>query len=208
MKRKEFKKNEAGFTLIEMVGVLAVIAILAALVAPKIFGVIADSKATRFAAEVSTYKGAVASWYKDIGTLASLAADGTADTAEPNFESDLTTNGGTTTTTGLWAKWNGPYIDSVKSIAIGTALTIETNPGIATLAANETQSWDLSDDGNGDMATSNQVVAIQVTGVSQTEFDKVDAIIDNGLTATSAANESQGKCKYSGTTMYIYLAHN
>ena len=211
MKKKEFMKNEAGFTLIEMVGVLAVIAILAALVAPKIFEVIVDSKATRFAGEVNTYKTAVTRWYKDMGTLAIYAADGTTlDTSEAKFETSLTTNGGTTTTTGAWAKWNGPYIDTVKNISIGTAMTISTNVGIATPAVGEGQSWDLNDDGTGDMATTNQVVSMIVTGITQSEFEKVDGIIDSGLDSTAANIIKRGKVKYNSATsiMYIYLAHN
>jgi general secretion pathway protein G len=203
-------KNEAGFTLIEMVGVLAVIAILAALVAPKIFEVIADSKATRMAAEARTYRDAVTKWYKDIGTLKSLVAAGTVTTPDTAFNTALTANGGTTATTGLWAKWHGPYIDGVKNIPIGTALTIETNAGVASVVAANATSWDLTDDGTADMATTNQVVAMKITGITQSEFDKVDAVIDSGFSTTSSANLSQGKVKYDSTNsiMYIYLAHN
>ncbi len=47
--------RQQGFTLIEMIGVLAVIAILAALVLPKVFDVMGESKVSALVAAVKTY---------------------------------------------------------------------------------------------------------------------------------------------------------
>ncbi|HCO58612.1 MAG TPA: hypothetical protein DIT58_00335, partial [Porticoccaceae bacterium] len=60
--------RSAGFTLIEMIGVLAIIAILAAAVAPRVFEVIADSRGTRMATEIRALETAVTRYYADVGT--------------------------------------------------------------------------------------------------------------------------------------------
>ncbi|MCZ6798929.1 MAG: prepilin-type N-terminal cleavage/methylation domain-containing protein, partial [Nitrospirae bacterium] len=65
-------KGECGFTLIEMIGVLAVIAILAALVLPKVFDVIAESRVNAIAASVKTYETSMAKYYGDLGSLLPL----------------------------------------------------------------------------------------------------------------------------------------
>lgn len=95
MQRKQ--RNEQGFTLIEMIGVLAIIAILAAIVAPKIFDAINDSKVNSLAEEIHTVKTAVANYYKDTGRFPNQYSDGSA--------SDLMAK-----PKGVKG-WNGPYLD-------------------------------------------------------------------------------------------------
>ncbi|MBI5815697.1 MAG: prepilin-type N-terminal cleavage/methylation domain-containing protein [Nitrospinae bacterium] len=203
-------RRRDGFTLIEMIGVLAVISILAAMVVPKIFDVIADSKATKTAAEVQVYQTAVTKWYKDIGSLQSLVAAGTVSTPDAAFQTALSTNGGTTTTTGLWAKWKGPYIDALSSASVGTSVNINTAAGTATVANNDATGWDLNSNGTAETTTSNQVVALVFGGVAASDFDRVESILDSGDSAlTTAQKQARGKVKSDGAgAMYIYLAHN
>ena len=204
MKHKRLSSNASGFTLIEIIGVLAVIAILVALVAPKIFQTIAESKTTRMAAEVNTYSIAVVNWYKDVGTLQSLTAAGVANGTDTTFHDELIAASATPLL--LWTRWQGPYIDSVANIAIGTALAVQTNAGAAGTAApgDNATSFDLNDDNANDMA-GQQVVAIVITGASATDFARLDAAIDSGLT-----NSNSGKIKLdSGNgNIYIWLASN
>ncbi len=205
---KSILRRKSGFTLIEMIGVIAIIGILAAVITPKIFKTIEDSKVTRFAGEVPTYASAVTSWYKDIGTIQSLNASGVATTPDTSFQIELIANQGTTATTGLWTNWDGPYIDTVANVSLGSVLTVETNAGTAGTAApaaTNSTAFDLDDDNANDMA-SKQVVAIKITGILDGEFGKVDGMLDKGLTA--ANNATSGKVKYdaAGDIMYIYLA--
>ncbi len=60
-------KGKRGFTLIEMVVVLAVVAILAAILVPTIEKNIQDAKIARAKNEVQVVGAAMASFYKDLG---------------------------------------------------------------------------------------------------------------------------------------------
>lgn len=59
--------QQKGFTLIEMVIVLAVVAILAAILTPTIVKNIEDSKKTKAAADVKVIGIAITTFYKDVG---------------------------------------------------------------------------------------------------------------------------------------------
>ncbi len=91
-----FFGRKSGFTLIEMIGVLSVIAVLAAFIAPKIFKTVDDSKVTRFVGTVPVYANAVTSWYKDIGTLMSLDASEAATTHDISFQDERISASGNT----------------------------------------------------------------------------------------------------------------
>ncbi|HXJ72477.1 MAG TPA: prepilin-type N-terminal cleavage/methylation domain-containing protein, partial [Candidatus Dormibacteraeota bacterium] len=68
-------KHTRGFTLIEMIGVLAVIAILAALLVPKIFEAINNARVNNAAVSYNTAKTALADHYAKFGTM--LSSNGT-----------------------------------------------------------------------------------------------------------------------------------
>src|ERR1041385_2568131 len=61
-----------GFTLIEMIGVLAVIAILAALLIPKVFSAINDARINGTCISTDTIKTATADHYGKYGKLNSV----------------------------------------------------------------------------------------------------------------------------------------
>jgi prepilin-type N-terminal cleavage/methylation domain-containing protein len=61
------RRNQAGFTLIEVVVVVAVIAILAAVLTPYITKYIDDSKIAKARNEAQVIGGALTNFYKDVG---------------------------------------------------------------------------------------------------------------------------------------------
>src|SRR5258708_2728872 len=66
-----------GFTLIEMIGVLAVIAILAAVLVPKVFEAINNSRINNASMSCDTVKTAIADHYAKAGSLAVDASGAT-----------------------------------------------------------------------------------------------------------------------------------
>src|SRR5207247_3987293 len=68
------KSARKGFTLIEMIGVLAVIAILASLLIPKIYEAINNARISNSALSYNTVKTALADHYAKYGSLTSSNA--------------------------------------------------------------------------------------------------------------------------------------
>jgi len=218
------RDNSRGFTLIEMIGVLAVVAVLAALVLPKVFDVIAESRVNALAASVKAYETAVMKYYGDIGSLLPLNAAGV-PTAETTGDSatvtslaarlTLSRSDALVTANGLWPKFRGPYLekfDSATPPAVGMAMyipaTTAVSYGTAVTATN--LGWDLKgDDGNSDITTDANVVYFQLTDISAEDFDRLDSIIDRDIGTTPATKQLRGRAKYDtdNDTLYLYLAH-
>jgi len=124
-----------GFTLIEMVVVLSVVAILAAILTPTIVKNIKDAKITRARNEVQVIGGALASFYKDLGSWpfipsslevlygpsGSTASTGSwqaTATSTDNFVNHLISNTAAYTACtfdGQERCWDGPYLGEIKA---------------------------------------------------------------------------------------------
>lgn len=90
---------QRGFTLIEVVVVVAVIALLAGLVVPSVLGVSDDAKSSKILATYDAVKKACAQHYAHTSTLASERSNSTA-TNRHQLSVQQTTTG-----------WKGPYLD-------------------------------------------------------------------------------------------------
>ncbi|MBK8801471.1 MAG: prepilin-type N-terminal cleavage/methylation domain-containing protein [Fibrobacteres bacterium] len=211
-----------GFTLIEMIGVLAIIAILVAAVAPRIFEAINDSKITSATSTIKTLESAVAKYYSDVGTLLPLNAAGAPANSNGNAAGVMTAyslpyvlNLGTApATTGSWPKFRGPYMPNlnVANPPIGNTMVIGANLAAAALnaAGAAPPNFSLNGGATGSLTNTNQVVWVTFTGVSEAEFNKFDIIMDAGIGATAAQRQTLGKVKWAaaaGGTMTVYIAH-
>jgi len=224
MKEKSDKADQ-GFTLIEMIGVLAVVAVLAAMILPKVFDVIASSKIDALAAAVKTYETAVTQYYVDIGSVLPLNASGIPQTQNNGnsatarslaarltlSSSDILVMG-----TNLWPKFNGPYLekfDTSSPPGLGTNMympaRVAVSYGMATTGNN--RGWDLKgDDGNSDLKSGANVVYFRLTGIGEDDFLELDRIIDTDIGSNDTEKELRGRAKWysgSGGTLYLYLAH-
>lgn len=70
-------RRRAGFSLVEMIGVLAIIAILAVVIVPKVFSTIASSRITTAVSSVNTIKTAVSEFAGKHGTIPLAAFNST-----------------------------------------------------------------------------------------------------------------------------------
>ncbi len=216
--------DSRGFTLIEMIGVLAVVAVLAAMILPKVFDVIAESRVTALAASVKAYETAVTKYYGDLGTLLPLNASGI-PTGESTGNSStarsmaarltLSRSDSLVTSNGLWPKFRGPYLEKFGTAtppALGTAMYIPARAAdnYDTTVSATNRSWDLKgDDGKSDIPTGANVVYYQLKGLSLEDFDRFDSIVDRDIGTTATTKQLRGRAKYdtSSNTLYLYLAH-
>ncbi|MCW5785225.1 MAG: prepilin-type N-terminal cleavage/methylation domain-containing protein [Nitrospirales bacterium] len=213
-----------GFTLVEMIGVLAIIAILIALLLPKIFTLIASSKASSLAAAVRTYETAVAKYYGDIGTIWPLNAAGTPAQENGGNSVTVTSLGARLTldasdplNTGAnqWSRFRGPYLEKFNTNTppgLGTTMYMPAQTAVAlgTATTGTNVGWDLKgDDGNSDLPTGARVAYLRVDGVSDTEFNEIDGVIDAGIGTSLTERQLRGRVKYNpgNDRLYIYLTH-
>src|SRR5947207_2239416 len=199
---QQCRKSNQAFSLIEMIGVLAVIAILAAMLIPKIFEAINNSRVNNAAVSYNSVKTALADHYAKWGSL--LSSNGVAFTTatlaiSTNLDKVLVAEGfmdkpfqvkiGTTNTT-VWV---------VDALAAGTAAT----PANA--------AYDLDGGGAVNDALGGVVVEAVITGVSENDAkDLNDRLDGESLGSAIGVDDTKGRVKYATgatTTVLIYVTH-
>lgn len=206
-----------------MIGVLAVIAILVALLLPKVFEIMAESKANSLVAAVKTYDAAIVNYYADIGSVLPLDAGGipalqtSGDSANPlSLPARLTLDKSDPLNTGAnsWGKFNGPYLAKFATNTppgLGTSITIRTNspPAYGTATTGSNRGYDFTNDGNSDIPSNANVVFIRLHDIEKNDFERVDAILDPGIGTTLEERRRRGRVKYNDTNkrLRIYLTH-
>lgn len=214
MKLNTEHNSRGAFTLVEMIGVLAIIGILASVLVPKVMDAVARSKVSGTALVYNTLRTASVDYYSKSNTFPVRNGTGTADTAVAagRFDADLLA---------------GAYIDKLVNVPIGTttttgALTTRTHvrtrtavsSGTVTVtAANSGNNFDLDDNpATADFTAGQVVVCLMIPGVSIKDAINLNGLIDNVSNAGTAADIS-GRCIYTaaaanGTvTVYLYIGH-
>ena len=206
-----YKKKASGFTLIEMIGVLAVIAILAALLIPKIFEAINNARINNATITVGTIKSAIADHYAKYGAL---NVDGTTTPATVLTLPDTT-----------FAKvlLKEGFIDKDFAVKIGDG--IPANNYVAIVAAQDNSAGPGATDArynlDGDTVTTpqndaqgSQVIHAVISDVAANDAWELSKRLDgDSLSAANAtAVDLNGRVKYAAvvggvTDVYIYLTH-
>jgi len=195
------RKSNQAFTLIEMIGVLAVIAILASMLIPKIFEAINNSKINNAAVSYNTVKTALADHYAKFGSL--LSSNGTVFAtgtyAATNYDKMLVAEG---------------FLDKTFQVKIGTTNThvqVVTTQASGATPCTTDSAYDLDGTGGND-ASGGVVVEAVITGVTENDARDLSLRLDGDALSTAAtgADDLLGRVKYalgSPTTVYIYVTH-
>ena len=180
--------------MIEMVGVLAVIAILAALLVPKIFAAINESRYNTCVAGVNSSKTAAMGYFGKHQVFPAASA---------TFAATLLDEG---------------YLERPLTTKIGTAMTVETTTIALCGGGGATAPYKLN--GTVDIAGS-EVVEVKIAGVNGVDAQELSRRIDGEtdaagtpLTVAVGTADTVGRVVFAApdattglTDVYVYLAH-
>jgi len=210
------KQKAAAFTLIEIIGVVAVIAILAAVLTPRVVSVIARGKVNAAAQSLGSLKSATTDYLTKNGSLPTR--DGTGSTngavATGRFDADLVTGGFTeklfacsigTQTFDSSALSGRVHIRSLAATSSGTVTAPTATVGGVNFDLDRSTS-------TADFTSGQMVVAAFIPGVAIADAIALNKVLD-GDDNTGTSADSTGRCMYSAAavdntvTLYVYIAH-
>jgi len=197
MKLQRSQRN-SGFTLIEMIGVLAIIALLAGMLVPRIVQAIKEARIQSTVVSLNTLKAAVAQYYAKNGTLADLDSD--------NADQTLVQEG---------------LLDKPFEVKVGSSASVLVAKG-NNLATGTPNRYNL--DGNSNTPAASQpyetknaanVVEVKLEGVSLEDARALSLAIDgsdSNLTPEISGgtySDTNGRVVYDNANkiVYIYIAH-
>lgn len=175
------KRNQAGFTLAEVLVTLAIIATMAAVLLPALNSQLSKGDAGRVASDLVTIRTGSQAFLSDVHRY-------------PGTITQLTTSVGTTDLlvqpipTVLAGKWKGPYVN--KGVVLNTSVGVISDAFTS-------------------VSTTNGInfLTISITGVALSDFQKIEDIIDEGVSAATASSTGQIRwlVASSGTLQYLAL---
>jgi len=219
--------RRSAFALVEMVGILALVALVVGFAAPRLFDAISESKIASTATSIKSLQSAVAKYDADMGTLFPLvgatgvpspsvgpAAVTTPDGYAGSLPDALVLSSSAppaNTGAGLWRKFRGPYIAdfTTSNPPIGTSMTLNAELCHPAILTARSANFSLASNSASIFSAGTQVVYATYAGVTAKEFEKLDAMLDDGLGASQANRQLWGKVKWNAATgdLLVYIAH-
>ncbi len=183
------QNNQDGFSLIELIGVIAIIAILGSLVAPRIFSSIEDAKVTSVVQDAQRLRTVALQFYKDTNKLPTHNPADANATAHQLLSNASNIKG-----------WKGPYIEE--------ELQSPFDSSTAYYVVSGTYPFDVDGDGTDDFKTASVLI---LNGVNAEQAKAISDAVDHDADKTgTAAWYDGGKVRTSnstatGATLYIML---
>ena len=188
-----------GFTLVEMIGVLAVIAVLAGLLVPRVFSAIGQSRINTAALGYNSLKSASLLYFGKYGRFGGAA--GLATNAVAAWDSTVLL------TEGFVEK---PFDTQLAS---ATAVNLVAASASVTVTATADGTYDLAGTTGNNTAIGTSVVEAVLTGVSADDAKELNDRIDGAaLGAALGSSDIKGLVKFNIATgatgpVHLYIAH-
>lgn len=174
----DYQTQKLGYTLVETVGVLAIIAILGSVTAPKLFASIEDAKVSDYIAQIYTLTSAVAQFKIDTGKWPRHEPSA----VQQNFHQLMTNSlNGEQPIPG----WNGPYLE----MEMANYISKGSYQNLFVVKDNDP---DWGCDINGDGTVDGQFIVYRSDGINDRVAIKISNVID-GDGRVTAGNGNWGK---------------
>ena len=195
---KTIRSNKrSGFTLVEMIGVLAVIAVLAALLVPRVFAAINESRINNAVSGVNSLKAAAMQYFGKYGCFGD--ANGGQISATTNDWDQVLLK------TGMLER---PF--ETRLGATTNTIRLVTGGTVSAAVSPTSDSFDLSGSGSVDTSSAKAVVIAVIQGIAADDAAQIDQRID-GKTMSYPVDTtySKGRVKWDGATetLKVYIAH-
>ena len=213
--------RQSGFSLVEMIGVLAIIAILAVVIVPKVFSTIASSRITNAAGSVTSLKSTVTEFAGKYGTVPTTVAASrlddlflTAGMLESRFVVKIGTQPANPPIAGaVWTLANGAWTAAGGASQATQSRVISLVSNATIPSAANGANYQL--DGATNLPAGSRVVSAVIVNCTGTEARELSLKLDGDAytAATAVLADAAGKVVYAApnaaglTTVYIYLAH-
>ncbi len=213
--------RRSGFSLVEMIGVLAIIAILAVVIVPKVFTTIASARITNAAGSVTALKSTVTEFAGKFGTVPTTVAASrlddlflTAGMLDGRFVVKIGTQPANPPIVGAtWTNVAGPW-----TAAGGASQTTQSRIiGVVSNATAPSAANGANYQLNGvtSLPAGSRIVSAVIVNVTGNEARELSLKLDGDAytAATAVLADAAGKVVYNTpngaglTTVYIYLAH-
>ena len=218
--------RQSGFSLVEMIGVLAIIAILAVVIVPKVFSTIASSRITNAVGSVTSMKSAVSDFAGKYGTIPLSTATSRIDDllvttgfldnrfvvkignqpSNPRIAGDAWTQ-----VAGVWT----PNAAGASQATESEVISLLSTAGVPSASAGTNYRLDGGATAASNLPVNSRVVSAVIRNATIIEARELSSRIDGDALSNvlgSAAADNAGKVVYAApvaglTTVYVYIAH-